>query len=101
MFRTVPLSIIRSFSLHIQQWYMSYRFADSLRAVMVYNFCITFNLCYFTSEITYIFNSQYISITWTRDFVLYTALLIIQGEHKVVPRLQRRKLLYVEYKLFF
>jgi len=27
MFRTVPLSIIRSFSLYKQQWYMSYRFA--------------------------------------------------------------------------
>ena len=26
MFRTVPLSIIRSFSLYTQQWYMSYRF---------------------------------------------------------------------------
>ena len=25
MFRTVPLSIIRSFSLHTQQWYMSYK----------------------------------------------------------------------------
>jgi len=32
MFQTVPLSIIRSFSLYKQQWYMSYRFADSLRA---------------------------------------------------------------------
>jgi len=32
MFRTVPLPIIRSFSLHTQQWYMSYRFADSLQA---------------------------------------------------------------------
>ena len=32
MFRTVPLSIIRSFSLYAQQWYMSYRFADSFRA---------------------------------------------------------------------
>ena len=31
MFRTVPLSIIRSFSLYTQQWYMSYKFADSLR----------------------------------------------------------------------
>jgi len=31
MFRTVPLSIIRSFSLCTQQWYMSYKFADSLR----------------------------------------------------------------------
>ena len=34
MFRTVLLSIIRSFSLYTQQWYvyMSNRFADSLRA---------------------------------------------------------------------
>ena len=32
MFRTVPLSIIRSFSLHTQQWYMSYRLGDSLQA---------------------------------------------------------------------
>jgi len=32
MFRTVPLSIIRSFSLYTQQWYMSYRFVDTLRA---------------------------------------------------------------------
>jgi hypothetical protein len=29
MFRTVTLSIIRSFSLYTQQWYMSYRVADS------------------------------------------------------------------------
>ena len=32
MSRTVSLSIIRSFSLYKQQWYMSYRFVDSLRA---------------------------------------------------------------------
>jgi len=32
MFRTVPMSIIRSFSLYTQQWYMSYGFTDSLRA---------------------------------------------------------------------
>jgi len=30
MFRTVPLYIIRSYALYTQQWYMSYRFADSL-----------------------------------------------------------------------
>jgi len=29
MFRTVPLSIIRSLALYTQQWYMLYRFADS------------------------------------------------------------------------
>ena len=28
MFRTVPLSVIRRFSLYTQQQYMSYRFAD-------------------------------------------------------------------------
>jgi len=32
MFRTVPVSIIRNFSLYTQQWYMSYKYADSLRA---------------------------------------------------------------------
>ena len=32
MFRTVPLSIISSFSLYTQQWHMSYRFAVSLWA---------------------------------------------------------------------
>jgi len=32
MFWTVPLSVIRSFSPYTQQWHMSYRFSDSLRA---------------------------------------------------------------------
>ena len=32
MFRKVPLSIIRSSSLHTQQWYTSCSFADKLRA---------------------------------------------------------------------
>jgi len=32
MFRTVSLSFFRSFSLYTQQWYMSYSFADNLRA---------------------------------------------------------------------
>jgi len=32
MFRTVPLSIIRGSSPYTQQWYMSYMFADCLRA---------------------------------------------------------------------
>ena len=31
MFRTVPLSIIRSFSLYTQQWYVSYQLADSCK----------------------------------------------------------------------
>jgi len=32
MFRTVPLSIIRSFSLYTHQWHMSYRLAGLLTA---------------------------------------------------------------------
>jgi len=37
MFRTVPLSIIRSFLLYTQQWFMSYSFADSLLARLGWN----------------------------------------------------------------
>ena len=43
MFRAVPLSIIRSFSLYTQQWYMSYRFADSLLSANLYLYlCVQF-----------------------------------------------------------
>ena len=45
MFRTVPLSIIRSFSLYTQQWYMSYRFSDSLRAESGRNVLILLASC--------------------------------------------------------
>ena len=45
MFRTVPLSIIRSFSLYTQQWYMSYKFADSLRAGSGRSFLILLASC--------------------------------------------------------
>ena len=40
MFRTVPLSIIRSFSLYTQQWYMSYRLADSPRAGTAWSYVL-------------------------------------------------------------
>jgi len=39
MFQAVPLSIIRSFSLNTQQWYMSYRFADSCQQT-----CMTYTI---------------------------------------------------------
>jgi len=45
MFRTVPLSIIRSFLMYTQQWYMSYRFADSLRAGSGMNVLILLASC--------------------------------------------------------
>jgi hypothetical protein len=45
MFRTVPMSVIRSFSLYTQQWYMSYRFAGSLRAGSGWNILILLASC--------------------------------------------------------
>jgi len=39
MFRTVPLSIVRSFSLYTQQWYMTYRFAAS-KLYDIYHCCV-------------------------------------------------------------
>ena len=45
MFRTVPLSIISSFPLYTQQWYMSHRFADSLRAGSKWNILILLASC--------------------------------------------------------
>ena len=38
MFRTVPLSIIRSLALYTQQWYMSYRFADD--SLLIHHCCV-------------------------------------------------------------
>ena len=49
MFRTVPLSIIRSFPLYTQQWYMSY----SLRAAGSGRNCISFLILLLASCITY------------------------------------------------
>jgi hypothetical protein len=40
MFRTVPLSIISSYSLYTQQWYMSYRFVYNIRAESGWNILI-------------------------------------------------------------
>jgi len=53
MFRTVPLSIIRRFSLYTQQWYMSYRFAESLRAGSGRNLvasCMTYSIAVCTMK---------------------------------------------------
>jgi hypothetical protein len=47
MFCTVPLSLIRSFSLYIQQWYMSYMFADSLQA-RCQQTCMTYTIAVYT-----------------------------------------------------
>jgi hypothetical protein len=58
MFRAVPLSIISSFSLYTQQWYVSYRFADSLRAgsgcsiplACCQQTCMTYHCCVYSKK---------------------------------------------------
>jgi hypothetical protein len=45
MFRTVRLSIIRSILLYTQRWFMSYRFADSLRAGSEWNWSCSQTVC--------------------------------------------------------
>jgi len=45
MFRTVSLSIIRSFSLYTQEWYMSYRFTVSSHAGSGYSVLILLASC--------------------------------------------------------
>jgi len=59
MFRTVHLSIIRSFSLYTQQWCMSYRFANSSRTscqqtFMTHNIaaCTVKNSWWWTEELS-------------------------------------------------
>ena len=40
MFRTVPLSIIGSFSSYTQQWYVSYRFEQACKLYNIYHYCV-------------------------------------------------------------
>jgi hypothetical protein len=64
MFLTVPLSIIRSFWLYTQQWYTSYRFAESLRTGSGWNcssililfaccqqICMTYHCCMYSEKL--------------------------------------------------
>ena len=44
IFRTVRLSIVRSFSLCTQQWFTSYRFSDNLLASCQQNLCVIYLL---------------------------------------------------------
>jgi len=76
MFRTVPLSIIRSFSLYIQQWYISYSFADSLRTesgrnwlVSAYNNGIRISYSFADSLRTESGRNWFVSAAETNEFI--------------------------------
>ena len=72
MFRTVPLSIIRSFSLYTQQWYMSYRFADSLQAGSGWN-CVS--QIYSWYETLHVSDSS--SVHYQEFFTVHTAMVYV------------------------
>ena len=48
LFRTVPLSTIRSFSPYTQQWYIAYRFADSMLSA---NLCDIHYCCVYSEKL--------------------------------------------------
>jgi hypothetical protein len=50
MFRTVPLSIIRSYSLYTPQWCMSNRFGDSFRTLLE-SCCMTYTIAVCTRTV--------------------------------------------------
>ena len=56
MFRTIPLSIIRSFSVYIQQRPMSYTFADNLQVLILLassqQTCMTYTIAVCTVKIS-------------------------------------------------
>jgi hypothetical protein len=56
MFRTVPLSIISSYSLYTQQWYMSYRqLSSSSRLILILlllESCLQTRMTYTIAECT-------------------------------------------------
>jgi len=50
MFRTVPLPIIRSFSLYTQQWYMSYKFCPDSASKLSANLHDIYHCCVYSEK---------------------------------------------------
>jgi len=89
MFRTVPLSILRSFSLYTQQWYMSYRFADSLRAGSGWNALIS--RIYSWNKTLHVSNSY--SIHHQEFFTVHTAMVyVIQVCWQLASRIRMERI---------
>jgi hypothetical protein len=69
MFRTVPLSIIGSFLQYTQQWYMSYRFGDSLQLDAL------ISRIYFWNKTLYVSESS--SLSHQEVFTVHTAVVYV------------------------
>jgi hypothetical protein len=89
MFRIVSLSIIRSFSQHIQQWYVSYlkivsyRFADSLRAGSGYSILILHRIEKHTSK--FIRTIVHIRYLFFYVFIVFWHIYVLGGAYFVWP----------------
>jgi hypothetical protein len=63
-FRTVPLSIIRSFSLYTQQWYMSYTSIDSFWAGSGWNAVPSWSCCCSIAVYRPVWHTPLLSVQW-------------------------------------
>jgi len=89
MFRTILLSIIRNSLLYTQQWYMSYRFADSLWAGScshaVSKTCMTYTIAVCTVKNSWWWTEELVP-SWSRSQVVskpvwYIPLLCVQWKN--------------------
>ena len=95
MFWTVPLSIMRSFLLYTQQWYMSYRFANSLRAGSGWNILILLASCLVGFIIEF---QQCISFGQGIDTIIVYS---VQPQHSGQMDLQSTHVLCIHYTYIF
>ena len=99
MFRTVPLSIIRSFSLYTQQWY-SWQLASRILLASCQQICMTYTIAvctvknsgWWTEELSKIcrvlFKKKIEKLVHLVGFIIRTTLLITRSIHNgdILPR---------------
>jgi len=81
MFRAVPLSIVRSFPLYIQHWYMSRKFDDSFQArIVVLENCVTYTSAECTVENSWWWTKglpETCRVSWQNKFGKLVCLLVL------------------------
>ena len=70
MFWTVLLSIISSFSLYTQQWYMSYRFVDSLQLDALISQIYFWNKTLHVSDSSSVHHQQFFTVHTAMVYVI-------------------------------
>jgi len=111
MFRTVPLPIIRSFSLYTQQWYMSYRFADSLLPSCQQTYqriCPKHVECYSKNKfeklvhlVGFIIRIYHDAWSLERQILLYHISYRIVSYHIISYRIISYRISYISYRIIY